>query len=257
MSLLKKILTTLTGIYVFLLPLFIHMKVGKAECRGIEITIADSAQHRFVTKGDIMSLIRSTGIRVKGIPVNEISISDIESKIKTLKELRVAEVYFSADNVMHVYADQREPVMRVIASYGGDFFVDREGVMMQRHNIYTPRLHIVEADMVFNPGKMSGTSIYDSEKTKILVDAFDLVNYIRNDNFWNAMIDHLDVARDGEIELVPRVGNHIIHMGTIENYEQKLDNLFVFYRDALPKAGWDKYRVVNIEYRGQIVCQRR
>ena len=196
--------------------------------------IADSAQHRFVNRDDIMILVRSTGIRVRGIPVNEISIAGIEEKIKTLKELRVAEVYFSADNVMHIYADQREPVMRVIATYGGDFFIDTQGVIMRRHNIYTPRLHVFEIDMVFNPGTMTGTSIFDHEKTENLARAYELVKYINDDTFWSAMIDHLYMARDGEVEMVPRVGNHVIHLGKVENYKEKFDNLFVFYREAMP-----------------------
>jgi cell division protein FtsQ len=257
MSRLMKILTIVTGLYVILLPLFIHIKMGKMECRGIEITIADSSEHRFVTKGDIMTFIRSTGVRVKGIPVDKISVTDIEEKIKTMKELKVAEVFFTADNVMHVYVDQREPVMRVVPSYGGMFFVDNEGVIMRRHNIYTPRVHVLEADMVFNAESMNGMNIYDSEKTANLAKAFELVNYINDNRFWNAMIDHLSMERDGEIDMVPRIGCHIIHLGAPDNYEEKLDKLLVFYRKAMPQAGWDRYRRVNIEYDGQIVCQRR
>jgi len=257
MSLLMKILTVLTGFYVLFTPLFIHSRMDASPCRGIEITIADSARHRFVNRNDIMTLVRSTGIRVKGVPVNEISIAGIEEKIKTLKELRVAEVYFSADNMMHIYADQREPVMRVIATYGGDFFIDTEGVIMRRHNIYTPRLHVFEIDMVFSPNTMTGTSIFENEKTENLARAFELVKYIKNDTFWSAMIDHLYMARDGEVEMVPRVGNHVIHLGKVENYQEKFDKLFVFYREAMPKAGWDRYKIVNIEYKGQVVCQRR
>jgi cell division protein FtsQ len=257
MSLLMKILTMLTGVYVLFTPLFIHSRMDSSPCRGIEITIADSARHRFVNRDDIMNLVRSTGIRVRGIPVNEISIAGIEEKIKTLKELRVAEVYFSADNMMHIYADQREPVMRVIATYGGDFFIDTEGVIMRRHNIYTPRLHVFEIDMVFSPNTMTGTSIFENEKTENLARAFELVNYIKSDTFWSAMIDHLYMARDGEVEMVPRVGNHVIHLGKVESYQEKFDKLFVFYREAMPKAGWDRYKSVNIEYKGQVVCQRR
>ena len=42
MSRLMKILTICVGVYVILLPFIIHIKMGKMECRGIEITIADS-----------------------------------------------------------------------------------------------------------------------------------------------------------------------------------------------------------------------
>jgi len=257
MSRLMKIVTIVTGIYVLFLPLFIHMKVGSMECRGIEITIADSSDHRFMTNSDIMGFIRSTGVRVRGIPVNKIDVTEIEAKIKTMKELKVAEVYFTADNVMHVYVDQREPVMRVVPSYGGMFFIDNEGVIMRRHNIYTPRVHVLEADMLFDAQSMNGINIYDSEKTANLVQAYELVKYINSDSFWNAMIDHLYMARDGEVEMVPRIGCHVIHLGTPENYEEKLENLLVFYRKAMPNAGWNKYRLVNVEYSGQIVCQRR
>jgi cell division protein FtsQ len=177
--------------------------------------------------------------------------------VKTYKELRVAEVWFATDRKLHVYADQREPVMRVVASYGGDFFVDREGVIMRRHNLYTPHLHILDIDMVFSPEQMTGINIYDSEKTENLARAFELVKYIRGNSFWNSMIDQLSMSRDGRVTMVPRVGNHIIQLGRAENYEEKMNNLLVFYREAMPTAGWDKYRAINIEYKGQVVCQRR
>jgi len=169
----------------------------------------------------------------------------------------VAEVYISEDRKLHVYGNQREPVLRVVASYGGDFFIDREGVIMRRHNLYTPNLHVLEIDMVFNAEQMTGKSIFESEKTENLVKAFELVNYIRGDSFWNGMIDQLSMTRDGRVTLVPHVGNHTVKLGRVENYEEKLHNLLVFYRQAMPVAGWDRYRVVNVEYRGQVVCQRR
>ena len=147
--------------------------------------------------------------------------------------------------------------MRVVASYGGDFFIDREGVIMRRHNLYTPSLHILEIDMVFNAEQMNGTNIYDSEKTENLVRAFELVNYIRDHSFWNQMIDQLEMTRDGRVTLVPNVGNHTVRLGRTDDYKEKLNKLHVFYHEAMPVAGWDRYRVVNIEYKGQVVCQRR
>jgi len=257
MSLLMKILTILTGIALFLTPLYISIKGNEAICGGVVITIADSTKHRFVTEDDIMNALKATGIRVTGARVSEIPLMKLEAKVKSFKELKVAEVFISEDKMLHVYADQREPVMRVVASYGGDFFIDREGVIMRRHNLYTPNLHILEIDMVFNAEQMTGASIYDSEKTENLVRAFELVNYIRSHSVWNEMIDQLSMTRDGRVTLVPHVGNHTVRLGRTDDYEEKLDNLLVFYREAMPVAGWDRYRVVNVEYKGQVVCQRR
>ncbi len=257
MSLLMKIVTMLTGIALILTPLYISIRASEAVCEGVVITIADSTRHRFVTEDDIMNALRATGIRVTGEKVSEIPLSKLEAKVKSFTELQVAEVYVSEDRKLHVYADQREPVMRVVASYGGDFFIDREGVIMRRHNLYTPNLHILEVDMVFNSEQMNGTNIYDSEKTENLVMAFELVNYIRGHSFWNQMIDQMEMTRDGRVTLVPNVGNHTVRLGRTDDYKEKLNKLQVFYHEAMPVAGWDRYRVVNIEYKGQVVCQRR
>ncbi|MRR20154.1 cell division protein FtsQ [bacterium] len=257
MSLLMKIVTIIAGAALLLTPLFISTMNADATCEGVVITIADSSKHQFVTEDDLMNALRATGIRVTGEKISEIPLSKLEERVKAFKELRVAEVYISEDRKLHVYGDQREPVMRVVASYGGDFFIDREGVIMRRHNLYTPNLHILEIDMVFNAEQMTGTSIFESEKTENLAKAFELVNYIRGDSFWNEMIDQLSMTRDGRVTLVPHVGNHTVRLGRVENYEEKLHNLLVFYRQAMPVAGWDRYRVVNVEYKGQVVCQRR
>lgn len=257
MSLLSKILTVLLGVMIICTPVITGKAGDNAICRGIKITVADSSRHHFVTDNDILNIIRSQGIRITGVRMADIPLSATEEAVKTMKELKVAEVYLSPDNILHVYADQREPVMRVVASYGGDFFVDDEGIIMRRHNLYTPHLHILEADMVFNPDQMTGQCIFDSDKAGNLADAFKLINYIRKDNFWDSMIDHLIMTRDGKITMVPSVGSHTVRLGRIDNYMEKLDNLRVFYREAMPVAGWNRYKVIDIEFHGQVVCQRR
>ena len=257
MSILMRIVTIVTGAALFLTPVFINKMTADAICEGVVINLADSSKHQFVTNNDIMNALRATGIRVTGQKIRDIPLTKLEERVKAFTELRVAEVYISEDMKLHVYGNQREPVMRVMASYGGDFFIDREGVIMRRHNLYTPNLHILEIDMVFNSEQMTGTNIFESEKTANLAQAFELVNYIRGDSFWNGMIDQLSMSRDGRVTLVPHVGNHTVKMGRVENYEEKLHNLRVFYRQAMPVAGWDRYRVVNVEYKGQVVCQRR
>ena len=257
MSILMKIVTIIMGAALFLTPVFISTMTADATCEGVVINVADSSKHQFVTNNDIMNALRATGIRVTGQKISEIPLSELEERVKAFKELKVAEVYISEDRKLHVYGNQREPVMRVVASYGGDFFIDREGVIMRRHNLYTPNLHILEIDMVFNSEQMTGTSIFESEKTENLAKAFELVNYIRGDSFWNETIDQLSMTRDGRVTLVPHVGNHTVKLGRVENYEEKLHNLLVFYRQAMPVAGWDRYKVVNVEYRVQVVCQRR
>jgi cell division protein FtsQ len=174
------------------------------------------------------------------------------------RELRTAEAYLSIDGTLHIYADQRTPIMRVMANDGGDYYVDFDGVVVRRRNLYTPRLHIVGGNINISQAMLNGVSVLDTSiKNSILKDIYYLVKYINRDDFWSAQIDQIFVDGNDEIDLIPRVGNHVIHLGTAENYEGKLNVLEVFYDKVLPEVGWNRYSVINLAYRDQIVCRRR
>ena len=73
------------------------------------------------------------------------------------------------------------------------------------------------------------------------------------------------------IELVPRVGDHIIYIGQlptskfiaerrqlVTDYTNvKLDRLRKFYTYGLSQAGWHKYSYIDVEFDNQIICKKR
>ena len=58
------------------------------------------------------------------------------------------------------------------------------------------------------------------------------------------------------MELIPKVGKHKIIIGNVENIEQKLYNLKLFYINGLNQKGWENYSVINLKYQNQIVCTK-
>jgi len=252
------ILILLPASYLIIMPAYFATTTSSRLCSGVEITIKDSSDYSFVTKRQIESLINGTGGRVLGRPVKEVSVADIEDRINNLRELKVAEVYLTLDGTLHVYTDQRDPIMRVMPNNGGDYYIDNEGIVVRRRNQFTPRLHIVGGNINISSAMLNGVSVLDTAiKNSILKDIYHLVRYIRNDSFWSAQIDQIYVDSNDEIDLVPRVGNHLIHLGTAENIEGKLVNLETFYEKVLPQVGWNKYSKINLAFKDQIVCKIR
>ena len=167
-------------------------------------------------------------------------------------------MYVTIDGNIHIYANQREPIMRVMPDNGGDFFVDEDGVIVRRRNLYTPRLHVVGGNINISSAMLNGVSVLDTSiKNSILKDIYYLVNYINDNNFWSAQIDQIYVDSNDEIDLIPRVGSQVVHMGTTENFEGKLRNLRAFYDKILPEVGWNRYSLISLEYIDQIVCKKR
>ncbi len=258
MKLFIRILLIIPLLYILIMPVWLSSYYGSRPCSGISISIDDSTEYHFVTKRQLLNLVRGTGSGLLGRPVSSLSLNEIENRVANLRELKVAEAYLTIDGVLNVLVDQRDPVMRVIPDSGGDFFIDDEGVLIRRKNLYTPRLHVVGGDITISQAMLNGVSILDTSiRITILRDVYNFVKYISGDDFWSAQIDQIYVDSRSEIDLIPRVGNHQIHLGTFENYENKLRNLSAFYDKVLPEVGWNKYSVLNLEFRDQIVCKRR
>lgn len=252
------ILMIIPVLYMLVIPFFLSASTLSRPCTGISINIIDSSDHRFVTKRQLLDLVYTNGGNIIGKPVKEIRIAGIESRINELRELKQAEIYTSVDGTLHLYIDQRNPVMRVIPYEGGEYFVDEDGFVFRKKNLYSPRLHIVLGNINVTPAMLGSVSILDTGlKNSVLRDIYHFVKYISGNSFWSAQIDQIYVNGKNEIDLIPRVGNHTVHLGTFENYRVKLKNLRAFYDKVLPEAGWNKYSVINLEFRDQIVCKRR
>ncbi len=258
MRVVKNILLFIPVLYLIIMPAYLAITVRSKPCGGIVIDLKDSSDYHFVTKRQLLNLAYGNSGRILGKPVREISVGDIEGRINVLRELKVAEAYVTVDGMIHIYADQRNPIMRVMPDNGGDYFVDEDGVVVRRRNLYTPRLHIVGGNVNISSAMLNGVSVLDTSiKNSILKDIFHIVNYISDDDFWSAQIDQIYVDNNDEIDLIPRVGNQLVHLGTSENFEGKLRNLAAFYDKVLPEVGWNKYSVINLEFKDQIVCKRR
>jgi cell division protein FtsQ len=257
MKVIGKILIMFPALYLIVMPAYLEHITGTTPCGGIKITIEDSSEYHFVSKREIGNLISATNSRIIGKPLRDLPLQDIEFRISQIKELKEAEVYTTIDGILHVSVDQRNPVMRVIAG-GGDYFIDKEGILIRSKGLYNPRLHIVEGNIRITGPMLNGVSVLDTSiKNTILKDIYQFIEYINSDSFWSAQIDQIFVDNDDEIDLIPRMGNNVIHLGTIENFDGKLRNLEAFYKKVLPEVGWNKYELINLEFKDQIVCRKR
>lgn len=258
MSRIVKILLVIPVLYLIIMPVYLVSSSYSKPCSRIIINIKDSSDYHFVTKRQLLNLVNSNSGRILGQPVKKVKVSDIENRINVLRELKVAEVFMAIDGSLNVYVDQRNPVMRVIPDEGGDFFVDEDGFVFRRRNLYTPRLHIIGGNINITPAMLDSLSVLDTAiKNTILKDVYHFISFINGNSFWSAQIDQVYVDGRDEIDLIPRVGNQTVHLGTFENYEGKLRNLSAFYDKVLPEVGWNKYSIINLEFKDQIVCKRR
>jgi cell division protein FtsQ len=83
------------------------------------------------------------------------------------------------------------------------------------------------------------------------------VLYVEDNDFWSAQIEQIYVQEDGDILLTPLVGGHIIELGEVDNYIEKLHVMSEFYKQILAKNNWDKYEKISLKYNNQVVAKRK
>ena len=133
------------------------------------------------------------------------------------------------------------PILRV-NSTSGNYYIDNIGSVMPLSRHYVA--HVLVASGYIN-------------KEFAMNELYHFVQFLQDNEFWNNQIDQIYVDADQEVELIPLVGNHKILLGSFDDYQKKLDNLKLFYEQAIPKVGWEKYSLINLKYRNQIVCTKR
>ncbi|MBL0200371.1 MAG: hypothetical protein IPP81_09400 [Chitinophagaceae bacterium] len=80
---------------------------------------------------------------------------------------------------------------------------------------------------------------------------------LQKDSFSMAMVDQIDITPQRLFEMIPKIGNQLIVFGDATDVDTKLQKLKLFYKEVMVKAGWNKYSVINVQYKNQVVAKRK
>jgi cell division protein FtsQ len=86
-------------------------------------------------------------------------------------------------------------------------------------------------------------------------ELMELITFINEDEFWNAQITEVVLNSRNDIRLYQQVGKQIIEFGDAFDIEDKFDRISVFYKEILPKKGWNAYDRVSVKFKDQIICE--
>jgi cell division protein FtsQ len=237
---------------------FISNKHKAASCNEVILTIKGKSKIRYIERSDIFNLFEAHGIYILGNTLNQINTKQLEEILNTHKLVKNAEAYRSECGNMHIDIIQRIPLLRVFSDSGNSYYLDKEGVIIPVSEKY-PSFVLVASGHIhedFNPDKTYSILSTGEDRARILKDLLELALYMNKHKFWNAQIEQIYVTENGAYELIPRVGPHIIELGTILDHKKKLNNLMILYREGFNKIGWNDYLRINLRYENQIVCTK-
>ena len=251
----KRILLTglwisIGGAVAFLLVSGIRKKDAQ-RCRGIEINIKGVNNNFFVDKSDILnSITEIANGNPLGKTIGSFNLGLMEKELQRNIWVKTAELFFDNNGTLQINVNEREPVARVFTSTGTSFYIDKDNAMLPLSDKFSARLPVFTD---FPSDKM----VLSKADSSLLIDIKTVSLAIQKDSFRMAMIDQVDITPQRTFEMVPKIGNQVIVFGDASSAEEKFAKLELFYKDVMMKAGWSKYSIINLQYKGQVVARIR
>ena len=242
----KKILIIISGLlvagYVIFAIVRYSEKSGEEVYKGLDIQIIESDSVQFITMEDIERSLTENKLNFNGMQIKDIDTDKIERLLSESNPIiDNVECFYSHDGVVHVKIKQRRPIMRVMSNTG-NYYIDKDARIIPVSSGFTVFLPIA-------------TGYIDTIYAQTSLCEFAL--FLKNSEFWEAQIEQIDVLKNKDVILIPRVGEHQILLGKLEHFESKLSRLMEFYQKGLSETGWNKYDKINLKFDNQIICTKK
>jgi cell division protein FtsQ len=237
----KVILLLLVAGYLIFAIVEFSQRTEERVCEAVDIEITDSLEGGFVTTDYIHNILTKNKVYAEGQKLSSIDIQGLKEILQKDPYIDSAKCFCSAASHLCIHIIPQRPILHVIQKNGDNYYLDGSGATMPVDNM--------NIDLCVATGNITK----DYAKKNLM----ELARFINEDEFWDKQIEQIHVTDNHEIELYPRVGEHVIILGTVENFRKKLENLMIFYKNGLSKTGWNKYSVINLSYNGQIVCTKK
>jgi cell division protein FtsQ len=216
----------------------------------VRVKVDNINENHFLDEQDILSLMEFDQVAMKGAGFSDVNMREVERKIRKQPFIEDAQLYSDLKGNIIVRASLRRPIARIVRNDGPDGYIAEDGTVMPVSDKFTSRVVLIGGSYI--PTMLKQRNLTSSEEGRMLMH---VIETIREDDFWKAQIAQLNIDSKLRITMLPQVGNERIEFGKPERVAQKFDKLMIFYKEILPRMGWNKYSRVNLEYEGQIVAE--
>ncbi|MEO9484072.1 MAG: cell division protein FtsQ [Ekhidna sp.] len=238
-----------SGLLLLSLITFAGIKNNSRKIDEVNVEILEQDGIFFTDQLEIVDLMTDKSADyVIGVEMGDIEPKVLEERVESNPFVKDAQVYRDLKGNLQVRVEQSKPIARLFINGKNDRYIDSDGRVLPINAKHTARVPLMETDFEFGWENNLNESTYGTQ-------VFELLMYIEKNEFWKAQIAHILIKKDGEIELYPQVTKQTIEFGMPVDFDRKFSKLMTFYKEILPKKGWNTYDRVNLKFENQIICE--
>ncbi|MGY6562214.1 MAG: cell division protein FtsQ/DivIB [Luteibaculaceae bacterium] len=239
---------------VFVLLGFVAVKNSTQRIGSLSVFVDQKDNIFFVDAEAVRAKLLNESDSLFGVLTKNIDLIDLEQKILNIPHVEKARVYHTIKGDLAVEIKQKLPIARIIFNNGSSSYLCDKGTLFPVSSQYAARVLVVTGH-IKPVNQIVENEIHNPKD--ILKEINKLSRFIASSPFWSAQIMQVYVNGKQEFELIPRVGGHVIEIGSTVNLEKKMKKLEIFYTNGLSKTDWNAYKTINVKYKDQIVCTKK
>jgi len=228
---------------------FRALRLSERKVTEIQIEIMNNQEFYLIDQIEIQALLnKEHSITVLGSKYDQVDFKLLEKQIEENPFVAQIDVFMNVNGVLGAKASQAQPIGRLMNPRGSDQYIDITGKLLPMNTDYTARVPLISFAEYPQWESHLGEDDFGKQLMEFLI-------FINKDELWKAQIAQLAVSEENELTLWPQMTKQLILFGPADEIEEKFKKLKLFYKEVLPKKGWNTYSSVNLKYKNQIVCK--
>ncbi len=249
-TILVRVLWSIAGATLIVLFVIAWKAKEEKKCSSIQIElVGENTAALFMDEKEILQIIHEQGVK-EGQAIGKLNLNTLEKYLKTIRWVKHVELFLDNAQVLQVKIEQRIPIARIFTASGNSFYIDKEGLQLPLKQLIVLRLPVFT-------NFPTDRQILSKPDSLLLNDILHFTKAVQNDSFFMAQTAQVNIAVNGDFELVPSVGDHLVLIGSVENIEDKLNRLYTFYKKVWVQSGLNAYQVIDCRFDNQIVALKK
>ena len=243
---------------------FVSRKSADVKVEHVNVNILNPELNNFIEESDVKEYLQAQDNSMLEQEKSSVDVNTIEKTLNAHPAIENADIAVDINGDVDIQVKQRTPLFRIINADGESYYIDTQARPMPLSDKYTARVLVATGELHEPYARRYQYTVNQIAANKafaeacLLDDLYLLADYIAKDTVLNSLIQQINVTPTREFELYPSIGGHKIVFGPATGIEEKFTNLKVFYTEGLNRTnGWNKYAVINIKYKNQVVCTKK
>lgn len=216
---------------------------NKSQVSGLRVVINYNNADTLVTSTAIKQSLCEEMSWILRQKVKEIDEESITKCVLQSPYVEDCKTSVSVNGIIMVKAKQRRPIVRMLLN-GQEFYLDGQ-------------CHRMPVSTEGNGNVVVANTASEKCTNNDALRLYHVAKYLDENQEYGILFDQIYLDEHRDICLVPKLGDHVVVIGDLDNMDKKMQNLCSFYKSSMSQMGWETYSSINLKFNNQVICTRR